>query len=401
MRCTIRGCLDVLGRSVIILFDIYYMLGGSFLQNIFPYRKWLACFAFAIFIFMILLEQNYEKHNKREIQWTVIMLMVSILCAFVTGEVTLVISSLCILSCIKVDKIKLFYCLLIEKIFFLTSSIVLSIAGIIQTESGIYKRLYSFIGNNEVYRRSLGFTNYNRLGITVLEIMIIYILYIRQKQNGNLKNRQYAFLIGLMLVTYAVSGSRTAFISEVVLLIIMKLCDVGWIKLKVLKAMIMGVMVGASIFFSAGIVLLHDLNINLYHKLDDILQARIVFIYRYMLKFGIKLFGNNTSDLTGFWGGGEARFDWISLDCGYAVMVIEYGVLVTVLIILMHALYLYGKQHSVNPYVLCVMLAISIYNISERALVLPTVNFSLLYLSDMIKRRKRAFISSPFSQEDI
>lgn len=83
----------------------------------------------------------------------------------------------------------------------------------------------------------------------------------------------------------------------------------------------------------------------------------------------------------------EEGFSWISLDCGYAVMMIKYGVILTLLILLVHLMYLYGKNGkrcSTSVYVLCVMLAVGFYNISENVLVFPTMNFALLYLSDII-----------------
>lgn len=225
--------------------------------------------------------------------------------------------------------------------------------------------------------------NYNVLGLIVFELMTLYVFFIREKYRRNLKAEDYAFLVVTLVLSYAVSGSRTALFGGIVLLAAMALSDLGWFRPWVLKAMITAALMGGSCVFSFGIVLLHDFSPVLYQKLDSILQARLRFVYRYMVKFGVRIFGNNTKDLTGFWGN-EPGFDWISLDCGYAVMMIKYGVLVTALIVFLHLMYLYGRKYTIERYVLCVMLAVSIYNISENVLVFPTMNFALLYLADVV-----------------
>ena len=84
------------------------------------------------------------------------------------------------------DKVMLFRDLLFEKTGFLAVSIIFSTAGIIPTVSGSYERLYSFFGNGMVYRRSLGFSNYNILGLVVFELIVLYILYVWQKQGRSL-----------------------------------------------------------------------------------------------------------------------------------------------------------------------------------------------------------------------
>ncbi len=375
--------LDISSRIVIMLVDVYYILGGAFLSNFFPYRKSLIYVAAVVFAFIVLLRFSCNGFRKREVLWSAAMLGTGLLCACVTKEFTLVISVFCIFAFMNVDRAGLFQNLLLEKVGFLAVSAVCSAAGIISTQSGSYERLYSFFGEGMVYRRSLGFTNYNTLGLIIFELMILYVLYIREKDGRNLKAGDYVFLAGIAFLCYAVSGSRTALIGSVLLLAVMVFSDLGWLKLRMLKALITAALIGGCCIFSAGIVLLHDRAPVLYQKLDNVLQARLHFVYRYMLKFGIKIFGNNTKDLTGFWGN-EAGFDWIAIDCGYAVMVIRYGVAVTALIIFAILIYLYGRQGTAERYVLCIMLAVSIYNISENVLVFPTINFALLYLADVV-----------------
>lgn len=378
--------LDISSRMIIVLFDLYYMLGPSFLQTIFPYRKGLVYVATFLFGCIILSRYRYERYSRREMLWVVSLLGAGMLSAYVTSEFTLVISAICILSAVEADKARLFQNLLFEKAGFLAVSFILSATGIISTVSGSYERLYSFFGNSVVYRRSLGFTNYNILGRVIFELIILYIFYTWQKKRKRLSGGQYIALIGIAVCAYSVSGSRTAFLCELVLLAVMKLCDMAWIRPGMLKALIMTTMAGGSWFFSEGVMILHDVKPEWYQKLDIILQARLLFIYRYMLKFGISLLGNDTTDLTDFWGM-EEGFSWISLDCGYAVMMIKYGVILTLLILLVHLMYLYGKNGkrcSTSVYVLCVMLAVGFYNISENVLVFPTMNFALLYLSDII-----------------
>ncbi len=378
-----RKWLGISGRVIIILFDIYYMLGGSFLRTIFPYRKGLVYLAVLIFGVNFSVRHICKKHSRQETAWMIFLLGAGVLCAYVTGEFTLMISAICILGAVGMDKVMLFRDLLFEKTGFLAVSIIFSTAGIIPTVSGSYERLYSFFGNGMVYRRSLGFSNYNILGLVVFELIVLYILYVWQKQGRSLLGGQYSVLFGIAFCAYVVSGSRTAFLCELLLLAAMKSWDRGWIKCGGLKGLIMTVMVGGSLFFSEGIVLLHDMKPEWYQRLDNILQARLLFIYRYMLKFDISFWGNNTKDLTDFWGR-ESGFDWISLDCGYAVMMIRYGVALTLLFVLMHAVYLYSRRYSSGAYVLCVMLVMGIYNISENVLVFPTINFSLLYLADVV-----------------
>ena len=392
--------LDISGRIVIILVDVYYILGGAFLSNFFPYRKSLIYVAAVVFAFIVLLRFSCNGFRKREVLWSAAMLGTGLLCACITREFTLVISVFCIFAFMNVDRAGLFQNLLLEKVGFLAVSAVCSAAGIISTQSGSYERLYSFFGEGTVYRRSLGFTNYNILGLIVFELMILYVLYIREKYERNLKAGEYVLLTGTVFLCYIVSGSRTALIGGTFLLVFMALSDLGWFKPGMLKALITVALIGGCCVFSAGIVMLHDRAPVLYQKLDNVLQARLRFVYRYMLKFGIKIFGNNTKDLTGFWGN-EVGFDWIAIDCGYAVMVIRYGVAVTALIVFAILIYLYGRQCSAERYVLCIMLTVSIYNISENVLVFPTINFALLYLADVVSGSPKVQGTANRSQEPV
>lgn len=378
-----RKCLDLSGRITVILIDIYYMSGGAFLGTLFPGRKSLVYLATIVFAFMFLLRYSCKQYNRREILWVFSMLCVGLLCAYVTKEFTLVISVICIFACMNAERAGLFQVLLVEKTGFLAVSAVCAVLGVIPTQSGSYERLYSLFGSGIVYRRSLGFMNYNVLGLIVFELMTLYVFFIREKYGRNLQAKDYVFLAVTLVLSYAVSGSRTALLGGIVLLVSMVFSDLGWLRPGALKAMITAALIGGSCVFSFGIVLLHDFIPVLYQKLDNILQARLRFIYRYMVKFGVRILGNNTKDLTGFWGN-EPGFDWISLDCGYAVMMIKYGVLVTALIVFLHLVYLYGRKCTVERYILCVMLAVSIYNISENVLVFPTMNFALLYLADVV-----------------
>lgn len=379
----VKRVVDLSGRSVIVLVDIYYMLGGAYLSSLFPYRRGLIYLAAVIFVYMVMRRYGWEQYSRREVCGWLLCLGIGLLCTYVTGEFTLVITGICMWAYMNVDKSVLFQNLLLEKGGFLAVSAVCAVAGVISTKSGSYERLYNFFGDGIVYRRSLGFRNYNILGLMVFELMVLYVLFVNEKYKRRLKAREYIFLTGTLILSYAVSGSRTALIGGIVLLAALAFSDLGWLRLRVLKAMITAVLIGGCCIFSFGIVLLHDQSPMLYQKLDNILQARLRFVYRYMLKFGIRIFGNNTKDLTGFWGD-EVGFHWISLDCGYAAMMIKYGLIVTSLAVFLHIMYCYGRQCAVERYVLCVMLAAGIYNISENILLFPTMNFSLLYLADVI-----------------
>lgn len=383
MDARIKRCLDLLGRSAIILIDIQYMLGGAFLSNLFPYRRFLNYLAAAIVGFIILLRYSCKGYSRIEIVWMALMMGPGLLYACVSDEFSLVISVNTIFAFMNVNRAGLFWNVFLEKMGFLITSIICSIVEIIPTKSGIYERLYSFFGDGIVYRSSLGFYNYNILGLMVFELMVLYVLYINEKYKRRLKAKEYAFLIGMLILGYAVSGSRTALFGGGILLTAMAFSDFGWFRPGALKAVITAVLIGGCSLFSFGIVLLHDWSPMLYQKLDNILQARLRFVYRYMVKFGISIIGNNTSDLSGFWGD-ETGFSWISLDCGYAAMMIKYGLIVTSLFVFLHIIYFYGRKCAVERYVLCVMLAASIYNISENVLLFPTMNFALLYLADMI-----------------
>lgn len=379
----VKRVVDLSGRSVIVLVDIYYMLGGAYLSSLFPYRRGLIYLVAVIFVYMVMRRYGWEQYSRREVCGWLLCLGIGLLCTYVTGEFTLVITGICMWAYMNVDKSVLFQNLLLEKGGFLAVSAVCAVAGVISTKSGSYERLYNFFGDGIVYRRSLGFRNYNILGLMVFELMVLYVLFVNEKYKRRLKAREYIFLTGTLILSYAVSGSRTALIGGIVLLAALAFSDLGWLRLRVLKAMITAVLIGGCCIFSFGIVLLHDQSPMLYQKLDNILQARLRFVYRYMLKFGIRIFGNNTKDLTGFWGD-EVGFHWISLDCGYAAMMIKYGLIVTSLAVFLHIMYCYGRQCAVERYVLCVMLAAGIYNISENILLFPTMNFSLLYLADVI-----------------
>ena len=190
MNAKTKTCLDLLGRSVIILIDIHYMLGGAFLSIFFPYRSFLNYLAAAIVGFIILWRYSCRGYSRSEIVWMTLILGTGMLYACVSDEFSLVISAMGIFAFMNVDRAGLFFDMFLEKLSFVIISVVCSIGKIIPTQSGSYERLYSFFGDGIVYRRSLGFRNYNTLGLMVFELMVLYVLLVNEKYKRRLKARE-------------------------------------------------------------------------------------------------------------------------------------------------------------------------------------------------------------------
>lgn len=111
----VKRVVDLSGRSVIVLVDIYYMLGGAYLSSLFPYRRGLIYLAAVIFVYMVMRRYGWEQYSRREVCGWLLCLGIGLLCTYVTGEFTLVITGICMWAYMNVDKSVLFQNLLLEK----------------------------------------------------------------------------------------------------------------------------------------------------------------------------------------------------------------------------------------------------------------------------------------------
>lgn len=263
------------------------------------------------------------------------------------------------------------------------SVVALSLLGILSNTTQETVR-----GTNVVVRYFLGFSHANTLAFLVLELGMMYI-YLNYNK---LKKVNLLFLLALGVICYRVTYSRTTFICYLCMLLLLILIrnftrfhlENIWffISNNSIKLLIIAGLLGT--FFVAQN---YNSGIGIVDLLSDIIGVRIPLLYDALQLYPINLFGQainlvNSQEYYLFQGMG------VVLDNAYIYMLLEFGVIPTVLLML-------GYFGSVKVLIqkrdytmLMFMIIYLIAGFTEKYFSGLSYNFSLLVLMDFLYTRK-------------
>jgi hypothetical protein len=302
-----------------------------------------------------------------------------------SGSSTLLLSMITIISALESDLMDVFKSMFYVKFAFLILNIGLSLLGVISNNSVLFQRGFYVFGNGMVKRSSLGFVHANVLGRYIFELIVLYIIGI--KESNKLNRLQYCVLFLVALAFFEISGSRTAFFATIIFILSVLLCNVSPRMERVYRKLSFGVIVLGTILCTLGVVTLYIFSRDkLFVVVNNLFQTRPIYIVNYFQKFGITMWGSDTSDLTDFWAVGSTA-SAATLDCGYAAMLIKYGVVATVGFIGLYSMILLSKKFEIDKYMMCVVLSVAIYNISENVIMFASRNISMFILCALISNK--------------
>lgn len=169
------------------------------------------------------------------------------------------------------------------------------------------------------YRRTLGFTSPNTLGIIGFSIIADYV-YLR-KDRINWKD--YTIIISIGILIMELTNSRSIFISNILLImmiIVFKLTKNKNIKIN--RDWIMPMLTIFSFIF----MLLYNQNNTLAIKFNDLTSNRLYIANEYYQQYPIKIWGNKLKFYE-YWIGYDQTIDNVYLN-----LLIVHGIIMTVLV---------------------------------------------------------------------
>lgn len=220
-------------------------------------------------------------------------------------------------------------------------------------------------GDSTIIRYFMGFSHPNQFHLSFIIILLLFI-YIYYDRLGIIPICIFA---ALNVLVYFTSYSRTS-----TLIGFLALGMLIWFKSNLFPKVKQVVCLGIIPFgFLISIIppLIYD-KISYLRTIDRLLQWRITFSKHYLDSYPLRLFGNNVNS------------DPIVLDSGYVELIINYGLIFTLLYIAayMILIYRYVKMRRYNE--LLFIVCLSLYGITESFIPNLFINLSMIFMGELI-----------------
>lgn len=357
---------DTLYFIGIIVFTLKFFMGKwtwlTINDNIFAI---ILCFCFAQ-------RMIFQKYSKKQLIITIISGVISLYAGIATKEYVILYLYLSIFSSQNIELRK----------------IIKTSFGVIFTLLGICTIVYSInylIGNevpityrNDGSARYSFYLNHPNMyaGIVLwLSAMVLYLKY------DTINIKYYVVIIGINILTYILTDSRTSFLAFVLLMVLYYVSKVIKGENKFYKAIAKySAIVISIITISFSVIYLLDKNNYIISKINDLFSQRVFLLASAIEKFGISVLPRNL-DLTEKirWESGAIRELYI--DSIYARVFIKYG-----LVYLLYYLYLCTSlinKNTTNKEIPFVML-FAIIGMMEKYVIFPTIAFPMFFYKMII-----------------
>lgn len=326
----------------------------SFLQNKLTYIKMLGII---ILTFLSLLVSFKMERKKLFLVFVLIILSLLIFFRFGNGiflEMVVMILAVQNKKFKRIVKIDLFV-----KLFIVASLFIFS-------KCGLTNGIFETINRENVIRYSLGFYHPNTLGMYLMMISIEF-LYVMQNKK---KFRNVLIMIIMSFIIYKVTYSRTCVYCLIGLSLI-------YIAPQYVEKKTMGLNKKIYKFLSKNIYIIFLIStclISLLYcedsatmqKLNELTNNRILYQSYFINHYGISFFGKN--------------IDYIyTLDNGYLKIFLNYGLIISVLLIHVFRNNIEKTFKNKNVLLLGIYVIISFYCLSESYLFYSTYNIFWLY----------------------
>lgn len=342
-------------RFLLFFLPIYFLK----LINITASNKLLIIVSFVCFL-MVLFGFINERISKKVITIYMIFILYTTILVFTCNKQGAFFSLIMIVALYKINVKNIYkYCFLIGIFGVLVSSYLERNGAIgIRYIGGVW---------TEIFKRS------NILYISFVTVVCFY-LYMKKVQKVKISELIiiYAFSYGM----YKYSGSRTGFLSIIILLILLFLfryefiCKNVFIKLCCILSPLIGMIISLVTAYSYG-------QIPVMFVLDNMMQGRLAQGNAYLKKYSFKFFGQKIFE-------SMDSNNFCNLDCAYLDMLICYGIIFGALWIWLSCKvikYLYERKRYIE---VATIVMYSVYGISETFLSNGFLNVSIFLYAEYV-----------------
>lgn len=240
-------------------------------------------------------------------------------------------------------------------------------------------------GRGEIEKRYyFGFSHANSMYLMINVILLCYI-YTYFMEMKNVKNKIVALLIILifMIMAYAFTKSRTGIIMTICMILLAIIY--GYKKHNLAKNYkVISVMYILVIAITIILICFLD-GTQIFNSLNSLLTGRLKFSNMFIKKYGVTMLGQEVSSIY------ETQYGYnlnIALDQGIINPLILYGVLINLLFYISQLLLIkkYCKTKQYKRVMIIVLMII--YSITENVLFYVFSNIGILFIADILYRRK-------------
>lgn len=258
----------------------------------------------------------------------------------------------------------------------------LSIIGVLDLyEKTLYKITKTVIGYG------LGYTHPNRLSFVILYLTLLFFCV----KNNKIKRKDYIFMICFTIISFLVTGSRTALYCMILLfalLIIVRSKVASKTILFLFKAISLSVIPVCSFISIIIPMMFRQLGGSVgtfITELDYLMNHRIALASNAFQTFNVTLFGGNIYNEM------ELRelYGYATVDNGYVRFLFRFGYFGFSILILFGVITIYYllEKKEYNYVIACIIVAV--WGVSENILISYSFNMIAIFWSEIIRERQR------------
>lgn len=282
-----------------------------------------------------------------------------------------------IVFCLKDTSMeKLCHTICISSLIVMILSFYLMMMGIRENVVSVVNRSLFGIGYQE-YRYALGFFHANTLFVYCFVAVTSYFFV------HKLTRRGFWISLGMIGLVYNITKSRTG----TLLLLLFIFCLIPevrkWMERYMFNPLVpylMMVYISSNLFFS--FMYQYDAD-NWLNLLDKAMQQRISLSHYYLTKYSIKLWGQPV-ELSNWKMSSNLQTDFKMIDNSYVLMLINYGLIFTVLIMSLYFILLRRmcQNHQYKEVLLIIIMLV--YGTTEVLVPNIFINYSLILVTGLL-----------------
>lgn len=310
--------------------------------------------------------------------WKIVIIVFSTLVTYIfTGYANLVVIAFLIVGAQGVkdkDIIKInAYVVTLMTIFIVISANL----GIIRND--IYLRTLT---GDDSYIKAQGFLGYGSISYIVFMLNLSYV-YVKKK----LKYTNIIIMLVIDVIVWQIFSNRLTLGLEIFFLLLLLVSRrwnlKSWISGKItilIPTICMLISVLATMSYSPNNVILS--------KINDALSWRLYYGKIGIEKYMVSLFGQQISMRGNLAVGQTSQEAYYYIDCGYVYSLLAYGVLMTVLVLIMYTIMLHCTRLKNNRVLFCILVVMMTANCINNFWLNCVLNPFMLFFFSVLKERK-------------
>ena len=245
--------------------------------------------------------------------------------------------------------------------------------GIIEDYTGV---------RNEIVRHSLGFSHPNQLGLRLFQFMACYLY----RKKSMLKFYDFFVPIVIMIFTYLIPNSQTAYICMLILILLLFVYIIGEQYSQSILSIYGKALIVFAVLFNALSVSWSIINVRgnpILYQIDLWLSRRFSACYRVFQLYGISLLGQRVYIFE------EERkvvgiIGKLYLDNGYMALLLRYGIIVYGVFSVSYIFAMLHMKKRNQYFLLIVLFVYALYGVMENGIYMVTHNIFLISFGNIL-----------------